>query len=128
MSDFSTPQEAFWAGEFGHDYIARNNSEEVVSSNLILFGNIMRNAPGVPVVYDNLYRHSNRYIMVCEYYNPSPMSVSYRGHTERLFKRDFAGELIERYGLSLVNYSFAYRRDNYLRYQDDVTWFLLQKK
>jgi len=77
-------------------------------------------------VYDNLYCLSKRYIMVCEYYNPSPVVVNYRGHADRLFKRDFAGDLIDRYGLRLVNYGFAYHRDKYFA-QDDVTWFLLEK-
>jgi pseudaminic acid biosynthesis-associated methylase len=78
-------------------------------------------------VYDNLYQLSRRYIMVCEYYNPTPVVVNYRGHSDRLFKRDFAGDLIDRYQLKLVNYGFSYHRDNYQRYQDDVTWFLLEK-
>lgn len=76
--------------------------------------------------YENLYRLSSRYIAVCEYYNPTPMMVPYRGNQERLFKRDFAGELIDRYGLKLINYGFAYHRDNY-HSQDDITWFLLEK-
>jgi len=54
------------------------------------------------------------------------MTVPYRGNAERLFKRDFAGELIDRYGLQLVSYGFAYHRDPY-HPQDDITWFLLEK-
>jgi pseudaminic acid biosynthesis-associated methylase len=77
-------------------------------------------------VYQNLYDASNRYILVCEYYNPSPVTVRYRGNEDRLFKRDFAGELIDRYGLRLVDYGFVYHRDNYFP-QDDETWFLLEK-
>ena len=77
-------------------------------------------------VYDNLYNISRKYICVCEYYNPTPVSVNYRGHKDRLFKRDFAGDLIERFGLRLINYGFEYKRDNYFP-QDDVTWFLLEK-
>ena len=51
----------------------------------------------LPVVYDKLYEASNRYVLVCEYYNPSPMTVNYRGHNERLFKRDFCGEMLDRF-------------------------------
>ncbi|MBC7729164.1 MAG: pseudaminic acid biosynthesis-associated methylase, partial [Microbacteriaceae bacterium] len=36
-------------------------------------------------VYDNLVALSNRYVMVCEYYNPTPVTVNYRGNQERLF-------------------------------------------
>jgi pseudaminic acid biosynthesis-associated methylase len=78
-------------------------------------------------VYDNLYRLSNRYILINEYYNPTPVTVEYRGATDRLFKRDFAGELIDRYGLRLLDYGFLYRRDNYFP-RDDSNWFLLEKQ
>ena len=79
------------------------------------------------VVYDRLYQSTKKYILICEYYNPNPVSVSYRGHTERLFKRDFAGEMLDRYkDLKLVDYGFCYKRDTAFP-QDDVTWFLLEK-
>ena len=77
-------------------------------------------------VYQNLYDLSDRYILVCEYYNPSPVSIDYRGNKDRLFKRDFAGELINMYGLKLVDYGFNYQHDPYLT-QCDSTWFLLSK-
>ena len=54
------------------------------------------------------------------------MTVNYRGHDNRLFKRDFAGELIDKFGLKLRDYGFLYHRDNYFP-QDDLTWFLLEK-
>ncbi|MDP9014348.1 MAG: pseudaminic acid biosynthesis-associated methylase [Pseudomonadota bacterium] len=202
---FRTEQENFWAGEFGDDYIARNQGEQIILSNVVLFARILRAAPQVKSivelgcniglnlqalrrinaefelcgyeindraaqiaraarvadivggtilndlatnrtfdlafmktvlihihpgeldqVYGNLYNLSNRYILVCEYYNPTPVSVSYRGNDERLFKRDFAGELIDRFHLRLIDYGFVYHRDNYFP-QDDVTWFLLEK-
>jgi pseudaminic acid biosynthesis-associated methylase len=202
---FRTEQEAFWAGSFGDAYMSRNQGEKLVTANVVLFGNMLRSAPGVrsvvelgcniglnlralnridpeialcgyeinanaaqearalgiaevhqqtileeirsgqtydlaftkgvlihihpdelPRVYDNLFALSRRYILVCEYYNPSPVTVSYRGNADRLFKRDFAGELMDRFGLSLVDYGFVYRRDNYFP-QDDCTWFLLEK-
>jgi len=77
-------------------------------------------------VYRNLVALSSRYVMVCEYYNPTPVTVRYRGNDERLFKRDFAGELIDRHGLRLLDYGFAYHRDAYFPH-DDLSWFLLEK-
>lgn len=77
-------------------------------------------------VYDNLVRLSKRYVLVVEYYNPTPVSVVYRGNEDRLFKRDFAGELMDRHGLKLVDYGFSYSRDRYFP-QDDLTWFLMEK-
>lgn len=78
-------------------------------------------------VYDNLVATSKRYVLVAEYYNPSPVAIPYRGHAERLFKRDFAGELMDRHGLKLVDYGFVYKRDNWAA-QDDITWFLMEKR
>jgi pseudaminic acid biosynthesis-associated methylase len=80
----------------------------------------------LPKVYDNLYNLSGQYILICEYFNPAPVTVNYRGHANQLFKRDFAGELIDRYKLALVDYAFNYSRDHYFP-QDNSTWFLLRK-
>ena len=78
-------------------------------------------------VYQTLYRLSKRYIWIVEYYNPTPVSVPYRGHRDRLFKRDFAGEMMDKYqDLRLVNYGFVYHRDPNFPL-DDPTWFLLEK-
>ena len=85
------------------------------------------NPDELPKVYDKLVASSGRYLMVAEYYNPSPVTVQYRGHDERLFKRDFAGEIMDRHPqLKLIDYGFVYRRDPNFP-QDDVTWFLLEK-
>ncbi len=202
---YRTEQERFWAGEFGNDYIARNQGDRLLASNVALFSRILRAAPGVrsllelgcnigmnlqalhridpsyalcgieinqaaaeqarargiadivegtiidPLprerrfdltftkgvlihihpdelnrVYDNLVAVSRRYVLVCEYYNPTPVTVTYRGNENRLFKRDFAGELIDLHGLRLVDYGFVYHRDAVFP-QDDPTWFLLEK-
>lgn len=77
-------------------------------------------------VYDNLYSLSSRFILIVEYYNPTPVAVSYRGNEDRLFKRDFAGEMIDKYKMRLVDYGFVYHRDHSFPL-DDMTWFLLEK-
>ena len=78
-------------------------------------------------VYQALYQASSRYVLVCEYYNPAPVTLNYRGHANRLFKRDFAGEMMEIYPkLKLIDYGFSYRRDPVFP-QDDNTWFLMEK-
>jgi spore coat polysaccharide biosynthesis protein SpsF len=203
---YKTPQEEFWAGEFGSEYIARNKSDQLLASNLNFFAKALKQAGRISsclelganvgmnlralkllypqmelkgaeinpdaakllaevvgadnvflgslfdypiagqveltlikgvlihinpemlqVAYDKLYQASSRFICVCEYYNPSPTTISYRGHPERLFKRDFAGEMLDRYpDLKLVDYGFAYRRDPAFP-QDDITWFLMEK-
>ncbi|WP_293060548.1 MULTISPECIES: pseudaminic acid biosynthesis-associated methylase [unclassified Moorena] len=78
-------------------------------------------------VYRLLYESSNRYICISEYYNPTPVELNYRGHQGKLFKRDFAGELMDQFDdLRLLDYGFVYHRDNQFP-QDDTTWFLLEK-
>ncbi len=204
--DFKTEQEEFWAGGFGDEYNARNQSGEALASNINFFSKVFQkkdrpdslielganvgmnlkavkqlfpkidlfgveinksaadqlgqligeknvhqgsaldyevsgsfdvsmvkgvlihiNPEQLPVMYEQLYKASKKYILIAEYYNPSPVTVSYRGHTDRLFKRDFAGEMLEKYeDLDLVDYGFCYRRDKSFP-QDDLTWFLLEK-
>jgi pseudaminic acid biosynthesis-associated methylase len=204
---FSTEQEGFWAGNFGTEYIQRNQGDALLASNLDFFSKALRSArdlgaciefganvgmnlralkllhpsqeqhgieinadavrelglvvppaqvhhgsildftpqrtwdlvlikgvlihinpEALPKVYDKLVASSGRYVLVAEYYNPSPVAISYRGHTDRLFKRDFAGEIMDRHPqMRLVDYGFAYRRDPNFP-QDDITWFLMEKR
>ena len=85
------------------------------------------NPEHLSTVYELLYKTSKRYICLAEYYNPTPVEVLYRGHSSKLFKRDFAGEMMDRFNdLQLVDYGFAYHRDEFP--QDDITWFLLEKQ
>jgi pseudaminic acid biosynthesis-associated methylase len=70
---------------------------------------------------------SKKYICIAEYYNRTPVSINYRGHDERLYKRDFVGEVLDKFpSLTLVDYGFVYHRDPNFP-QDDITWFLLEK-
>lgn len=206
---YKTEQENFGAGQFGDEYIERNKSDIILSSNLALFSKILARTKNVnsvvefgsnigmnlkaikllkpqmkccaveinkkateilkkdPLfqgeldvitesildvsfgelydmalikgvlihinpdmlnqVYEKLYLSSRKYICIAEYYNPTPMMVAYRGNEDRLFKRDFAGEFLDKYDdCKLVDYGFVYRRDNNFA-GDDITWFLLEK-
>ena len=203
---FKTEQEEFWAGDFGSEYVKRNQGANWIASNTALFSKALHKTSSIkscvefgsniglnlralkilfpeqqqyaveinsdavnelatflpkenifhqsilnfdvdltvelslikgvlihidpeclPQVYEQLYRCSNKYIMLCEYYNPSPVTIRYRGHENKLFKRDFCGELLDKYpDLKLIDYGFAYHRDPNFP-QDDATWFLLEK-
>lgn len=77
-------------------------------------------------VYSKMYELSNKYVLIGEYYNPSPVELTYRGNEGKLFKRDFAGDLLDKFSdLKLIDYGFAYNRGTFP--QDDITWFLLEK-
>jgi pseudaminic acid biosynthesis-associated methylase len=82
----------------------------------------------LPLVYEKLIRSSRRYILIAEYYNPTPVNVPYRGHEDRLFKRDFAGEMLDAWPeMQLLDYGFQYHRDVKFP-QDDLNWFLLERR
>lgn len=106
------------------DYAAVDASHELVFTKGVL---IHLNPDALPETYEKMYRASRRYILIAEYYSPSPVAISYRGHENKLFKRDFAGEMLDRHkDLHLVDYGFAYRRDPVFP-QDDISWFLLER-
>jgi pseudaminic acid biosynthesis-associated methylase len=203
---YCTPQERFWAGEFGSEYIGRNDGPEVVEAKAAFFRKALSSAstvnsvmefgcniglnltalsrliPGLdmhaveinptavavarerlpkahivegsifelscetpcdlaftsgvmihlnpdllPKVYAKLAQASRKFVLIAEYYNPTPVVVKYRGHEDRLFKRDFAGEFLNQQPeFHLVDYGFVYHRDPRFPL-DDVTWFLMEK-
>lgn len=207
MNKFITEQEKFWAGEFGDNYISRNQDLNLIASNTAIFGRIFQHlfAPinsviefganigmnihairnlmpqtqlscieinatavehlnniqdvkvyyqsiltfeskekydfvfskGVLIhidpnelhnVYTRMYNASKRYICMVEYHSPSPVALDYRGHSGKLFKRDFAGEMWEKYpDLKLRDYGFFYGRDP-RHGQEDMNWFLFEKQ
>jgi pseudaminic acid biosynthesis-associated methylase len=94
----------------------------------LIKGVLIHIAPdSLPRAYERLHAAAGRWLVVAEYYNPTPIEVPYRGHRNRLFKRDFTGELLDRYSdLHLVDYGFVYHRGPFP--QDDLTWFLLERR
>ncbi|MDP9018532.1 MAG: pseudaminic acid biosynthesis-associated methylase, partial [Candidatus Eremiobacteraeota bacterium] len=86
------------------------------------------NPAELATVYELLHRSTKRFVCIAEYYSPKPAQIEYHGQKDRLFKRDFAGEMLDRFSdLALIDYGFFYHRDAYAR-QDDLTWFLLEKR
>lgn len=86
------------------------------------------NPDELQVAYDKIVSACSRYLLIAEYYNPTPVSIPYRGHADKLFKRDFAGEIMDAYPeMKLVDYGFAYKRDPDFP-QDDINWFLLRRE
>ena len=79
-------------------------------------------------VYQKMYDLSSKYILIAEYYSRDVREIKYRGNDNKLFKRDFCGELMTKFPkLKLLDYGFVYYRDP-LFPQDDTTWFLLEKQ
>ena len=207
MSEYFTPQESFWAGDFGDEYRQRNVGGQLLAANLALFANVFRGRPapesvielganigmnlralkllfpaaqlsaveineaaakeleslidpadvhhesilswspvrdwdlvlikGVLIhlspehlasVYRTMAAASCRYVLICEYFNPTPVEIEYRGHRERLFKRDWCREFLQvAPEFTLLDYGFAYRHDPAFP-DDDFNWFLLLRR
>jgi spore coat polysaccharide biosynthesis protein SpsF len=109
----------------GSIYDSPNNVKVEVS--LIKGVLIHINPDMLQTVYQKLYEASSKFILIGEYYNPTPVAIPYRGQLDRLFKRDFAGEFLDKFpDTKLIDYGFAYRRDPAFP-QDDITWFLIEK-
>lgn len=201
-----TPQEAFWAGEFGDAYTRRNEGAQITAGNLALFADMFRghrrptsmvelgsnignNLRALRLLFPDIEQHaieinpvaatelrrrigddsvteasildwapdrtwdlvllkgvlihinpkrlsdvyrtvaaaSGRYVALAEYYSPEPVAIPYRGHDDRLFKRDFCREFLAAAPqFSLVDYGFVYRADPSFPL-DDLTWFLLER-
>ena len=105
------------------DYNPQRTWDLVLSKGVL----IHINPDELPKVYEKLVTSCGKYLLLAEYYNPCPVAIPYRGHTDRLFKRDFSGEIMDKYPeMELIDYGFAYHRDPNFP-QDDITWFLMHK-
>lgn len=123
-------EDTFFSGEIEvfETSILEYQSEKVYDLALISGVLIHINPDELQHVYEKLYRSSKKYICISEYYNPTPVEIPYRGHEGKLFKRDFAGEFLDKYpDCRLVDYGFQYHRDSYFP-GDDSTWFLMEKR
>ena len=77
-------------------------------------------------VYKKIYNLSNRYILIAEYFSPNPEKIRYRNHKNKLFKRDFAYEIMQSHKrLKLIDYGFVYHKDKFPL--DNISWFLLKR-
>lgn len=106
-----------------YEFMAKERFELVFTAGVL----IHLEPSKLPSVYEKIYTLSSRYILVAEYFSPQPDEVLYRGHSGKLFRRDFAGEILDTFtDLTLVDYGFVYRRDRKFNH-DDMNWFLMEK-
>lgn len=68
------------------------SSSDTTKKGKPLSNQLPRNPGRLNEVYKTLYESSRKYLLLVEYYNPTPVEIEYRGHSGKLFKRDFAGK------------------------------------
>ena len=72
-----------------------------------------------------IHRCAKRYIACIEYFSDKPEMIPYRGHDDRLFKRDFGGFYMDNFpDLTVLATGFAWKRTTGL---DNLTWWLFEK-
>lgn len=76
---------------------------------------------------ERMFRYSNKYILMGEYFNRTPVSIEYQGEKEKLFKRDFGKLFIQNFNVKLVEYGFLWGHIYDKAGFDDVTWWLFEK-
>jgi pseudaminic acid biosynthesis-associated methylase len=73
-----------------------------------------------------IHRCSARWIACIEYFSDKPEMIPYRGHDDRLFKRDFGSYWLDNFtDLRPVACGFAWKR---LTGLDNLTWWLFEKR
>ena len=79
-------------------------------------------------VYSSLVNSCKKYLFINEFYNPTPVTIDYRGHSDKLYKRDFAGDILDSFPeMKLIDYGFQYDRDPIHKRTGSTNWFLLEK-
>ena len=76
----------------------------------------------------HMFDYSNKYVLIGEYFNRTPISIEYQGQKDRLFKRDFGKLFIENFPVELVDYGFLWGHIYDIAGFDDITWWLFEKK
>lgn len=72
-----------------------------------------------------IYRCASRWIVTIEYFSDKQEMIPYRGHKDKLFKRDFGGYWLDMFSdLRVIAYGFVWKRVTGL---DNLTWWLFEK-
>lgn len=77
---------------------------------------------------EKMFSHSNRYILIAEYFSRVPETILYRGELNKLFKRDFGKLFLENFDVNVVDSGFLWSHDFESGGFDDITYWLFEKK
>ena len=76
---------------------------------------------------NKMFEYSNKYILVAEYFNRTPVMIEYQGEENKLFKQDFGKLFMENFDVNLVDYGFLWGHIYDEAGFDDITWWLFKK-
>lgn len=81
----------------------------------------------LPAAYAALHDSSRRFIFMAEYHSVEPREISYRGHSGKLWARDFCSEFMAAYpDLIRVDYGYIDRHDT--NPQDSINWYIFVRE
>lgn len=73
-----------------------------------------------------IHRVARRYVVCVEYFSDKPEAIPYRGHSDKLFKRDFGSFWLDNFpDMQVRDYGFSWKR---LTGLDNLTWWLFEKR
>ncbi|MCG9042274.1 pseudaminic acid biosynthesis-associated methylase [Laribacter hongkongensis] len=78
-------------------------------------------------VMKKMFDYSDKYILIGEYFNRTPVMIEYQGQQNKLFKRDFGKLFMESFPVELVDYGFLWGHVYDKAGFDDITWWLFRK-
>jgi spore coat polysaccharide biosynthesis protein SpsF len=117
----------------GSDHVMNSSILDIDSTkkfDLVLIKGVLihLNPDSLKHAYSLLENLSSRYVLIAEYFSPKPVALEYRGHENRLFKRDFGKLFLKNFSAELNDYGFLWGHI----YDDagfyDITWWLFEKR
>jgi len=108
-----------------YNFKTKKKFDIVISAGVL----IHQNPKKLKTFYKKMHSLSKKYIYINEYFNPTPVEISYRGFKGKLFKRDFAKEFWKIFPkMKLLDYGFHWSEDPKKKNNcDNSNWFLFRK-
>jgi len=85
------------------------------------------NPENLEQVYKNLMKLTKKYCLLIEYFNRTPVEITYRGENGLLWKRDFGKHFWEKSGWEPISYGFLWGHEYDAAGFDDVTYWLFRR-
>lgn len=74
-----------------------------------------------------IFQLSNKYILIGEYFNRTPVMLDYQGQKNKLFKNNFGKVFQDNFNVSICDYGFLWGEEYDSAGFDDITFWLFKK-